>query len=98
MERSCSYDTTLAAISTDRGDPLDVGAPEPMPVLPVGTERIARKLSDALPGGDSPLRTAVWEFMRPMLSPTLASLNRDTFINDHSDETTVDLDQHRSAS
>ena len=64
----------------------------------LGTERMARKLSDALPGGDSPLRTAVWEFLRPMLSPTLASLNRDTFINDHSDETTVDLDKHRSAS
>ena len=64
----------------------------------LGTERMARKLSDALPGGDSPLRTAVWEFLRPMLSPTLAALNRDTFINDHSDETTVDLDKHRSAS
>jgi ParB-like nuclease domain len=64
----------------------------------LGTERMARKLSDALPGGESPLRTAVWEFLRPMLSPTLASLNRDTFINDHSDETTVDLDKHRSAS
>ena len=59
---------------------------------------MARKLSDALPGGESPLRTAVWEFLRPMLSPTLAALNRDAFINDHSDETTVDLDKHRSAS
>ena len=46
MERSCSYDTTLGAISADRGDPLvsadpgdplDVGAPEPMPVPPVPT-------------------------------------------------------------
>ena len=64
----------------------------------LGTERMARKLSDALPGGDSALRTAVWEFLRPMLSPTLAALNRDAFINDHGDETTVDLDKHRSAS
>jgi hypothetical protein len=64
----------------------------------LGTERMARKLSDALPGGDSPLRTAVWELMRPMLSPTLAALNRDAFIADHSLETTVDLDRHRSAS
>ena len=64
----------------------------------LGTERMARKLADALPGGDSPLRTAVWEFLRPMLSPTLVALNRDAFINDHSDETTVDLDKHRSAS
>jgi hypothetical protein len=64
----------------------------------LGTQRIARKLSDALPGGDSPLRTAVWDFLRPMLSPTLAALNRDAFVNDHGDETTVDLDKHRSAS
>ena len=64
----------------------------------LGTERTARKLSDALPGGDSPLRTAVWEFLRPMLSPTLAALNRDAFMTDHSVETTVDLDRHRSAS
>ncbi|MGZ6564982.1 MAG: hypothetical protein ACXVH1_36520, partial [Solirubrobacteraceae bacterium] len=63
----------------------------------LGTERMARKLSDALPGGEGPLRTAVWELMRPMLSPTLAALNRDAFINDHGDETTVDLDEHRSA-
>jgi hypothetical protein len=33
-----------------------------------------------------------------MLSPTLAALNRDAFINDHGAETTVDLDKHRSAS
>jgi hypothetical protein len=64
----------------------------------LGTERMARKLSDALPGGDSPLRAAVWGFLRPMLSPTLAALNRDGFINDHGDESTVDLDRHRSAS
>ena len=64
----------------------------------LGTERMARKLSDALPGGDGPLRIAVWEFLRPMLSPTLAALNRDAFINEHGVETTVDLDRHRSAS
>jgi hypothetical protein len=64
----------------------------------LGTERMARKLSDALPGGDSRLRTAVWEFLRPMLSPALVALNRDTFISDHGDGSTVDLDRHRSAS
>ncbi|MGH2856202.1 MAG: ParB/RepB/Spo0J family partition protein [Solirubrobacteraceae bacterium] len=64
----------------------------------LGTERTARKLSDALPGGEDPLRMAVWELMRPMLSPTLAALNRDAFINDHDAQTTVDLDRHRSAS
>ena len=64
----------------------------------LGTERIARKLRDALPGGHSPLRTAVWEFLRPMLSPTLVALNHDAFITDESAESTVDLDKHRSAS
>ena len=64
----------------------------------LGTERIARKLRDALPGGDNPLRTAVWEFLRPMLSPTLVALNHDSFIVDESTESTVNLDKHRSAS
>ena len=39
----------------------------------LGAERMARKLRDALPGGDHALRAAVWEFMRPMLSPALAA-------------------------
>jgi hypothetical protein len=39
----------------------------------LGRERIARRLSDALPGGENPLRAAVWELMRPMLSPTSRS-------------------------
>jgi hypothetical protein len=64
----------------------------------LGTERMARKLRDALPGGENPLRTDVWEFLRPMLSPTLVALNRDAFVIDASDESTVDLDEHRSAS
>jgi hypothetical protein len=33
-----------------------------------------------------------------MLSPTLAALNRDALMTDHSVETTVDLDRHRSSS
>jgi len=33
------------------------------------TERMARKLRDALPGGDDPPRAALWEFLRPLLSP-----------------------------
>ena len=36
--------------------------------------------------------------MRPMLSPALTALNRDMFISDEYDETTVDLDAHRAAS
>jgi hypothetical protein len=64
----------------------------------LGSERMARKLRDALPGGESALRGAVWEFMRPMLSPALVALNRDAFVTDHGVETTVDLDGHRAAS
>jgi hypothetical protein len=64
----------------------------------LGSESMARKLRDALPGGEGALRAAVWEFMRPMLSPALAALNREAFVIDHSVETTVDLDGHRAAS
>ena len=64
----------------------------------LGSERMARKLRDALPGGDGALRAAVWEFMRPMLSPALVALNRDAFVIDERVETTVDLDGHRAAS
>jgi hypothetical protein len=39
----------------------------------LATERIARKLRDALPGGDQPLRAALWTFLRPILSPRLTA-------------------------
>ena len=61
----------------------------------LGTERMARKLRDTLPGGDRPLRTAVWAFLRPMLSPRLTALNRDAFVPDACIESTVDLAAHR---
>ena len=64
----------------------------------LGSDRMARKLGDALPAGDRTLRASVWDFMRPMLSPALTALNRDMFISDEYDETTVDLDAHRAAS
>jgi hypothetical protein len=64
----------------------------------LGTDSMARKLRDALPGGDSALRAAVWEFMRPMLSPSLVALNRDAFVVDSWVETTVDLGGHRAPS
>jgi len=64
----------------------------------LGTESIARKLRDALPGGDGALRAAVWEFMRPMLSPTLVALNRDAFVIQDECETTVDLAGRHPAS
>ncbi|HTP21730.1 MAG TPA: hypothetical protein VMJ65_19140, partial [Solirubrobacteraceae bacterium] len=64
----------------------------------LGTDRMARKLADALPGGHSPLRAAVWEFLRPMLSPRLAALHRGAFVFDEPLQSTVELDKHRSAS
>jgi hypothetical protein len=57
----------------------------------LGTERMARRLGDALAGGNTPLRAAVWEFLRPMLSPTLVALNQDAFIHDDADHSTIDL-------
>jgi hypothetical protein len=57
----------------------------------LGTERMARTLRDALPGGDNDLRAALWEFMRPMLSPALLDVNRDAFVIEDAIKTTVDL-------
>jgi hypothetical protein len=64
----------------------------------LGSERMARTLRDALPGGDGALRVAVWEFMRPVLSPALVALNRDAFVIERSVETSVDLEGQRAAS
>jgi ParB-like chromosome segregation protein Spo0J len=64
----------------------------------LGTERMARKLNDALPGSDEPLRSAMWAFLRPMLSPRLAALHRDAFLSADACTSTVDLDAHRSNS
>jgi hypothetical protein len=65
----------------------------------LGTERMARKLRDALPGGEDDLRAALWEFMRPMLSPALVELNRDAFVIEDAIKTTVDLaDRHAVSS
>ena len=62
----------------------------------LGCDRIARRLRDALPTSNDALRSALWEFMRPMLCPTLVALNRDTFLTDHALETSVDLDAHHA--
>jgi hypothetical protein len=64
----------------------------------LGSERMARRLRDALPGGRTPLRAAVWEFLRPMLSPRLAELHRDAFVIDDGPQTTVNLAAHRGES
>ena len=60
----------------------------------LGTERMARRLGNALPGGDHPLRAAVWDFIRPMLSPRLTHLHRDGFVTDAGSHSTVDLAAH----
>jgi hypothetical protein len=57
---------------------------------------MARKLRDALPGGDQPLRAAMWAFLRPILSPRLTALNREAFVLDAGIESTVDLVAHRA--
>ena len=57
-----------------------------------------RKLGDALPGGEHPLRAATWEFLRSMLSPRLAELNRDAFVIEDTAQSTVYLDAHRGDS
>jgi len=64
----------------------------------LGSERMARALRDALPGGDGPLRAALWQFVRPMLSPALVTLNRDAFVIQNQCETTVDLAGRHAAS
>ena len=64
----------------------------------LGAERMARRLGDALPDGDPPLRAAVWTLMRPMLSPRLCALNAEAFLGDHAADTTVDLATHRGES
>jgi hypothetical protein len=51
----------------------------------LGAEHMARKLRDALPGGDQPVRAALWTFLRPILSPRLTALNRDAFVPDARD-------------
>ena len=64
----------------------------------LGSERMARKLRDALPSGQHPLRSAVWDFVRPMLSPRLVELHRDAFVIDDGPPSTVDLAAHRGES
>ena len=61
----------------------------------LGSERMSRKLHDALPGGKDPLRAALWTFPRPILSPRLAELQRDAFVIDDTERRTVDLTAHR---
>jgi hypothetical protein len=59
---------------------------------------MSRKLHEALPGGEEPLRVVLWNFVRPMLSPRLAELHRDVFVVDEAERSTVDLAAHRGDS
>jgi hypothetical protein len=61
----------------------------------LGAERIAKKIRDALPGGEHSLRQAVWSFMRPMMSPHLVALNQDAFVVGEGAVSSVDLAAHR---
>jgi hypothetical protein len=64
----------------------------------LGADRMGRRLGDALADGDGPLRAAVWTLMRPMLSPRLAALTADAFVQQDGTDTTVDLASHRGES
>lgn len=64
----------------------------------LGSERMGRKLTEALPSGDRELRRALWAFMRPMISPAVAERNRDAFAAEEDIATTVDLEAHRGDS
>lgn len=63
----------------------------------LGSDRMGRRLREALPGDADKLRGALWTFMKPMLSPALREANRDAFVTDARDQT-VDLQAHRADS
>jgi hypothetical protein len=63
---------------------------------PLGRGRVAGKLQRALPDGSRELRSAVWELMRPILSPRLADLHRDAFVTDETLAPAADLAAHRA--
>ena len=61
----------------------------------MGLQRMHRFLHEALPGGDHPARRALWDFMRPMLSPALVEMHRENFVSENTGGT-VDLEGHRA--
>jgi len=64
----------------------------------LGSDRMARKVQAVLPAGESQLRSAVWQLMRPMLSPRLAEVNRDEFVLDDTLALAADIDAARADS
>jgi hypothetical protein len=64
----------------------------------LGSTRMQNRLARALPDGPSELRAAIWQLIRPFLSPRLAEVNHDAFVLDETLEPAADLDAHRAAS
>jgi ParB-like chromosome segregation protein Spo0J len=63
----------------------------------LGRKRMERLRERAIPGGDHPVRKAIWELMRPALSEPLVDLHRDAFVSDEGAKT-IDLAAYRSDS
>jgi hypothetical protein len=64
----------------------------------LGSARMQSRLARALPDGPSELRAAIWQLIRPILSPRLAEVNNDAFVLDETLEPAADLAAHRAAS
>lgn len=73
-------------------DPLGVSMTKAL-----GRHRMESHLRDALPGGDHPGRTALWELVRPALSPMLVDMHKASFVTD-TPASTADLAAHRASS
>jgi hypothetical protein len=73
-------------------DPLGVSITKSL-----GRKRMEAHLRDALPGSDHPGRRALWELVRPALSPALVQMHRDSFLSE-TPPSTADLEAHRAPS
>jgi hypothetical protein len=73
-------------------DPLGVSMTKAL-----GRKRMESHLRDALPGGDHPGRKALWELVRPVLSPLLVDMHKASFVTD-TPASTADLAAHRASS
>lgn len=73
-------------------DPLGVSVTKAL-----GRQRMESHLREALPGGDHPGRRALWELVRPALSPLLVDMHRASFMSE-TPPSTADLDARRASS
>lgn len=64
----------------------------------LGSARMQGRLARALPDGPGDLRRAMWDLMRPILSPRLQELNRHDFVLDDELAPAADLAAHRAES